>query len=194
MYYTNEISSHIHVYRSKVEARYVLTRLRRLSSRFYHTPPSSSPSTVTKIKNTTRIYFRAFTSLLGTCSRSSGAMRDRPCTSLAARVFRGPLQTRRRSAGIDRWPSWYSSVPRPQVRRIGYMAIRAGWHRLSNKLTSSHDTRRPEANPRVALRPGRPHGRRTPYSRLLCEYSAIGISFALHERYTHPCESCAPQE
>lgn len=27
------------------------------------------------------------------------------------------------------------------LRRTGYMAIRAGWHQLSNKLTSSHDTK-----------------------------------------------------
>lgn len=58
-------------------------------------------------------------------------------------IFRGlfPQCSFRRSEGIDRWPSWYSSVPRPPVRRTGYMAIRAGWHRLSNKLTSSHDIR-----------------------------------------------------
>lgn len=45
----------------------------------------------------------------------------------------------RRSEGIDRWPSWYSSVPRPLKGVPGYMAIRAGWHQLSNKLTSSHE-------------------------------------------------------
>jgi len=56
----------------------------------------------------------------------------------------------RRSEGIDRWPSWHSSVPRPPVRRSGYMAIRAGWHRLSNKLTSSHDIR---PKPTLALHP-----------------------------------------
>lgn len=47
-----------------------------------------------------------------------------------------------KSVGIDRWPSWHSSVPRPPkaVRYMYgcYMAI-PGWHRLSNKLTSSHD-------------------------------------------------------
>ena len=48
------------------------------------------------------------------------------------------LAVLRRSEGIDRWPSWHSSVPRPPeaYRVYGH----PGWHRLSNKLTSSHDT------------------------------------------------------
>lgn len=36
------------------------------------------------------------------------------------------------------------------LRRTGYMAIRAGWHQLSNKLTSSHDTK---VNPLLHLFP-----------------------------------------